>query len=92
MIINLNLQQLNMVAIILFKKMKQKIQIIYIEIGDKPTKVITKSDIYEYNFISMRDISWNIYFNTNRYSSNMRVKIQVSVEMDDETKKDFEDV
>ena len=40
----------------------------------------------------MRDISRNIYFNTNRYSSNMRVKIQVSVEMDDETKKDFEDV
>ena len=64
----------------------------YIEIGDKPTKVITKSDIYEYNFLSMRDISGNIYFNTNRYSSNMRVKIQVSVEMDDETKKDFEDV
>ena len=44
-----------------------------------------------YSFKSMRDISGNIYLKTLGYT-NMKVYLNISVEMDEETKKDFEDV
>ena len=63
----------------------------YRKYKDSPTKVITKSGSLNYSFKSMRDISGNIYLKTLGYT-NMKVDINISVEMDEETKKDFEDV
>lgn len=62
----------------------------YVSQKNNKTKVITKSGSITYNFLSMRDISGNIYLKTLDYS-NLRLKVDISVEMDEETKKDFED-
>ena len=63
----------------------------YIEDENSPTKVITKSDSINYSFKSMRDISGNIHLKTLGYT-NMKVYLNISVKMDEETQKDFEDV
>ena len=76
---------------ILKKEEKRNENYKYIESEDSPTKVITKSDSINYSFKSMRDISGNIYLKTLGYT-NMKVDINIIVEMDEETKKDFEDV
>ena len=58
---------------------------------ESKTLVITKSDSMNYSFKSMRDISGTISLKTYGYT-NMQVYINISVAMDNETKKDFEDV
>ena len=70
---------------------ERKENYIYKEYKDSPTKVITKSGSMNYSFKSMRDISGNIYLKTLGYA-NMKVVININVEMDEETKKDFEEV
>lgn len=61
----------------------------YIE-DSKGIKAITKSDSLSYDYKSMIDISKNIYINTLDYSI-IKIDLNVEVEMDEETKKDFEE-
>ena len=56
----------------------------------KGIKAITKSDSLSYDYKSMTDTSENIHINTLGYSI-ITIYLNVIVEMDEETKKDFEE-
>ena len=76
-----------------YLKLSEKVNKNYKITGERnaPKRVITKTGSMNYSYKSMRDISGKINLKTLGYS-NMRVYISINVEMDEETKIDFEEI